>query len=186
MDENVGTGAAADAAKSSMRVAHRSKFGTPYVGVTAIAAEIGCALATARRMCAEGRIDGVLRLGRDVRLPYGMWVAPVPIRVLSHDAKVGPGRPAVYDADGNSGLSCHVFSDELSDRLGIMPAHVHALCEAGWVWGARGRGLTWWIPAPPVIDRQWIVMRPRTGEVGEVINRAVRQKILSSMGTKDL
>ena len=169
-----------------MRVPHRNDFGTPYVGVTAIAAEIGCSLATARRMCAEGRIDGVLRLGRDVRLPYGMWVAPVPVRVISYDARVGPGRPAVYDADDNSGSSCHVFADELSDRLGILPAHGDALCEAGRVWGARGRGLTWWIPAPPVIDRQWIVMRPRTGEVGEVINRAVRQKILSGMGWQQL
>lgn len=166
-----------------MRVSYVDDTGTPYVGVSAIAAEIGCAQMTARRMCAAGRIEGVLRLGPEFRPPYGQWIAPMPLRVRSHEVKRrGRGRPIEFDADsdGHTNMGYAIYLDGLAARLGITELRARQLCEAQRVWGAmRGRGSIWTVPSPPIIDGQWVVRLPREGEYGDFINRRVRAEVLN-------
>ncbi len=167
----------------AMRVAYVDATGTPYVGISAIAAEIGCAQMTARRMCAAGRVEGVLWLGPELRPPHGQWVAPMPLRVRSHEVKRrGRGRPIKFKADsgGHRRMGYAIYLDGLAARLGITELRARQLCEARRVWGAmQGRGSIWTVPAPPVIDGQWVVRRPQKGEYGDFINRRVRAEVLN-------
>ena len=163
-----------------MRVVITDNTGVPYVGVRAIAAEIRCSTATARRMCAAGDIEGIQRLGPEYQPPYGQWVAPVPVRLLTR-TKQARGGPIIHDGDTDSPSGCELSVDELAERLGITAVRARALCESGRVWGASQRsGLPWSIPAPPVIDRYWIVARPQSGEIGEVANERLRRRLLES------
>lgn len=162
------------------RVVVTDDMGTPYVGVSAIAAELSCAPATARRLCAAGQIEGAHRLGPELQPPHGQWVVPVPVRLRPRTAKVR-GRPIVHDGVADKPTGCEVSLDELAERLGITVLRARQMCEARRVWGARqGRGPVWSIPAPPVIDRTWIVARPREGEIGEVVNQVLRRRLMGS------
>ena len=163
-----------------MRVVITDNTGVPYVGVRAIAAELGCSTATARRMCAAGDIEGVQRLGPEYQPPYGQWVAPVPLRLLTR-TKQAQGRPIVHDGHADSPTGYELSLDELAERLGITTVRARALCESGRVWGASRRsGLSWSIPAPPVIDSLWVVASPRSGGIGEVANARLRRRLLES------
>ena len=162
-----------------MRVVITDKFGTPYVSVSAIAAELGCALATARRMCAAGHIEGAQRLGPEFQPPHGQWVAPVPVK-LRHRVPNTRGRPVVHSGDINGPFG-EVPLEELAERLGITVVRARQMCESKRVWGAGySRPSFWTMPAPPVIDRIWVVARPRPGEIGEVVNQGIRRRILES------